>query len=69
MPYLIKLFWKVFVFLQSTKPDALWWKVSVILQTQQDALVEKDLSSYKTMTRCFGEKGFVILQKHDKMLW
>jgi hypothetical protein len=32
----------------------LWWKVSVILQTQQDALVEK---------------GFVILQKHHKMLW
>jgi hypothetical protein len=68
MRYLIKLFWKVFVFLQSTKQVALlesignatkhhqmlWWKVSVILQTQQDALVEK---------------GFVILQKHHKMLW
>jgi hypothetical protein len=29
----------------------LWWKVSVILQTQQDAFVEKDLSFYKSKTR------------------
>jgi len=47
----------------------LCWKVLVTPQSITRCFVVESIGNSANTTRCFGGKGFVILQNHDKMLW